>query len=76
MSPTAVRELDSHQETQAIAAARAATVLFFLNGLVIGSWIPRMAELRDNLGVTEDILGRSLMGMGLGGLAGLSLIHI
>lgn len=70
MPPTAVRELDSHQETQAIAAARAATVLFFLNGLVIGSWIPRMAELRDNLGVTEDILGRSLMGMGLGGLAG------
>lgn len=59
---------DDHQ--QALNAARAATVLFFLNGIVIGSWIPRMAELRDGLAVTEDILGRALMGMGTGGLLG------
>ncbi len=57
---------NNHAET----AARAATALFFLNGIVVGSWVPRVAELRDKLDISEAVLGRSLMGMGLGGLFG------
>ncbi len=73
LSRTTLSESDTQQ---AVAAARAATVLFFLNGLMIGSWIPRMAELRDMLGVSEDVLGRSLMGMGVGGLLGSGLAGV
>lgn len=72
--PSSVLSGDDHQ--QALTAARAATVLFFLNGIVIGSWVPRMAELRDALAVTEDVLGRALMGMGAGGLLGSLLAGI
>ena len=67
MSSTA---LSSAERQQAATAERAATAIFFLNGLVLGSWIPRLAELRDQLAIDEDVLGRALMGMGLGGLFG------
>lgn len=70
MTPLTRTALSESETLQAVAAAKAATVLFFLNGLMIGSWVPRMAELRDMLGVSEDVLGRSLMGMGVGGLLG------
>ncbi len=67
MSSTA---LGGAEHQQAVRAERAATSIFFLNGLVLGSWIPRLAELRDQLAIDEDVLGRALMGMGLGGLFG------
>ena len=44
--------------------------MFFINGAVIFSWIPRIADIRDQLGVTNAQLGTALLGMGFGGFAG------
>lgn len=39
------------------------------NGFVFSSWMPRLAEVRDRLGVTDGQLGLTLVGGGIGGLA-------
>lgn len=47
----------------------AVAALFFVNGITIGSWLPRLPEVRARLGVSESVLGLVLVGTGLGGLA-------
>jgi MFS family permease len=42
--------------------------LFFVNGALFSNWVPRIAEVRDHLGVTNGVLGGALLGGGLGGL--------
>jgi MFS family permease len=46
----------------------AVSILFFVNGATAASWLPRLPEVRDRLGVTEAGLGLTLVGAGLGGV--------
>ncbi|MET0697023.1 MAG: MFS transporter [Acidimicrobiia bacterium] len=48
-------------------------LLFFVNGVVVGSWLPRLPELRDRLGIDLSALGLTLALGGLGSLIGSSL---
>jgi len=48
-------------------------LLFFVNGVALGSWLPRLPELRDRLGLGLAGIGLSLAVGGLGGLAGSAL---
>ena len=48
-------------------------LLFFVNGVVVGSWLPRLPELRDGLGIDLSALGLTLALGGLGSLIGSSL---
>jgi MFS family permease len=47
--------------------------LFFVNGLLIGSWLPRLPEIRDDLAVQLGILGLTLSAGALGSLIGSSV---
>ncbi|MET0566219.1 MAG: MFS transporter [Acidimicrobiia bacterium] len=48
-------------------------LLFFVNGVVVGSWLPRLPEIRDRLGIDLGALGLTLALGGLGSLVGSSL---
>lgn len=48
-------------------------ILFFVNGVVIGSWLPRIPEIRDRLGIDLGAVGLTLALGGLGSLAGSSV---
>ena len=48
-------------------------LLFFVNGAVVGSWLPRLPEIRDRLGIDLTALGLTLALGGLGSLAGSSI---
>ena len=45
-------------------------LLFYVNGFVVGSWLPRLPEIRDRLGIGLGALGITLAVGGLGSLAG------
>lgn len=46
----------------------AVTVLFLVNGAAFSSWLPRVPEVRDRLGLSLGELGAVLLGVGLGGV--------
>jgi len=50
--------------------AIASGVLFFVNGVVYGNWLPRIPELKDQLGLSNTNLGITLLGGGIGGVIG------
>jgi predicted MFS family arabinose efflux permease len=52
------------------ATVTAIGAMFFINGAVIFSWLPRIADVRDELGVDNGQLGTALLGMGFGGFVG------
>ena len=54
------------------ARAGVATV-FFLNGFGYGSWVPRIAEIRDELGINDGQLGLALFMAALGALIAMPL---
>lgn len=45
-------------------------LLFFVNGVVVGSWLPRLPEIRDRLEIDLGTLGLTLALGGLGSLVG------
>jgi len=50
--------------------ARVAVALtFFINGFVYASWVPRLAEIRTALGLSEGTLGLALLMIAIGALA-------
>jgi predicted MFS family arabinose efflux permease len=51
-------------------------LLFFVNGVVVGSWLPRIPEIRDRLGIDLRTLGLTLALGGLGSLAGSAISGI
>ncbi len=69
-APRAKRSTD--QEVRSLLVSVAA--LFFVNGMVFSNWLPRIPEVRDHLGITNQGLGLSLVGGGLGGLVGSFLV--
>ena len=48
----------------------AVAALFFVNGATFSNWLPRILEIRDQLGLGNSGLGATLPGGGLGGIAG------
>ncbi|NCX78542.1 MAG: hypothetical protein EBW96_01330 [Actinobacteria bacterium] len=44
----------------------ASGALFFVNGMVYGNWLPRIPELKDQLGLSNTNLGITLLGGGIG----------
>jgi predicted MFS family arabinose efflux permease len=48
-------------------------LIFLANGAVVGSWIPRLPEIRDRLAMDLDTLGLTLALGGLGALLGSSV---
>ena len=45
--------------------------VFFLESVVLGNWIPRIPDIKENLGLSDGQLGISLFAMPLGTLIGL-----
>ena len=48
----------------------AVAALFFVNGATFSNWLPRIPEIRDQLGLGNAGLGATLLGGGLGGIVG------
>jgi predicted MFS family arabinose efflux permease len=46
----------------------AIAAFFFANGATFASWVPRLPEIRQSLGVSDTVLGLTLLGGGVGGL--------
>ncbi len=44
--------------------------MFFVNGATFSNWLPRIPEIRDELGLGNAGLGVTLLGGGLGGIVG------
>ncbi|HLE94801.1 MAG TPA: MFS transporter [Acidimicrobiia bacterium] len=64
------------RDTALIPVKRATTgvaVVFLANGVIVGSWIPRLPEIRDRLSMDLDTLGLTLALGGLGALIGSSV---
>lgn len=54
--------------TQAIGTRRAVSALFFLNGLIVGSWAPKLPVLMQRLEISEAIAGVAVLILGLGSI--------
>jgi MFS family permease len=52
----------------------AVATLFFVNGASFSNWLPRIPEIRDELGLGNAGLGATLLGGGLGGIIGSLLV--
>lgn len=48
-------------------------IVFALNGVVIGSWAPRMPTLAEQIGASAGVLGLALLGASIGMIAAASL---
>ena len=59
-----------HRSVSPKRLAVASGVLFFVNGMVYGNWLPRIPELKDQLGLSNTNLGITLLGGGIGGIVG------
>ncbi|WP_265500973.1 MFS transporter [Paracoccus beibuensis] len=46
----------------------AVSMLFFVNGLIVGSWAPKLPVLMSRLDITEATLGLIVLGLGIGSL--------
>ncbi|MEE2861090.1 MAG: MFS transporter [Pseudomonadota bacterium] len=46
----------------------AVSILFFVNGLIVGSWAPKLPVLLSRLSITEATLGLIVLGLGIGSL--------
>jgi len=58
------------QQSKDQRALYAVAVQFFINGMVISSFVPRLPEIRDALNVDLAVIGQILAAASLGGLFG------
>ena len=49
-----------------VRARRAVLSIFFVNGFILGSWVPHIPLVQEKLNVGEGILGLALLSMALG----------
>ncbi len=55
--------------------AHAGTALvFFVHGVVIATWVPRIPAIKERLGLTEGSLGVALLGLAVGALLAMQLV--
>ncbi|TDD59431.1 MFS transporter, partial [Actinomadura rubrisoli] len=59
-------------ERRVRAARRAVTAVFFLNGAVFASWLPRIPEVKTDLGLGSAALGAALTGPALGSVVAMT----
>ena len=55
--------------TRPRTTALAIGAMFAVNGFAFGSWVPRLPEVRESLGIGDAALGLTPLGGGIGGLA-------
>ena len=48
--------------------------VFFVNGVVIGTWVVRIPAIKDELGLGEGLLGVALLGAAVGALLAMPLV--
>jgi predicted MFS family arabinose efflux permease len=65
---TAIKRLLGHGPSFAVAA------VFFVNAGAFASWLPRIPEIKAELGLTEGMLGLALLGMPVGLLIAMSVV--
>ena len=59
----------------ALSAARwAVTAIFFINGVVFSSWVPRIPAIREKLDLGEAELGLALLGAAVGAMISLAFV--
>jgi MFS family permease len=58
-----------HTRHSSRVTAVAIGMFFFVNGATYASWVPRLPEIRRSLDVSDTVLGLTLLGGGIGGLA-------
>ncbi|KOG90481.1 hypothetical protein ADK38_08525, partial [Streptomyces varsoviensis] len=64
---------------KALTRDRGATALyavFFINGLVLASWAPRIPQIKADLALTEAELGVALLGVALGSLPAMAVAGV
>ena len=49
-----------------IGARAAVSALFFANGLVVGSWAPKLPAMMARLGISESVAGLLVLALGIG----------
>jgi fucose permease len=64
---------DSGDVTSLFRARVGVAAVFFLNGFGYGSWVPRIAEIQERLGISEGQLGLALFMAALGALIAMPL---
>lgn len=61
------------EEKQVRTGRLSVFIVFALNGVVIGSWAPRMPTLAEQIGASAGVLGLALLGASIGMIAAASL---
>lgn len=61
--------MNETRQDGARSARVAISVVFLVNGVTFASWMPRLPEIQDRLGISDAALGITLVGAGVGGLA-------
>ena len=59
-----------------VLARRAVLSIFFVNGLILGSWIPHIPSVQEKLSIGEGLLGLALLSMALGAIVFMPLSGI
>src|SRR5919198_1262350 len=49
-------------------------LVFFVHGVVIATWVPRIPAIKERLGLTEGSLGVALLGLAVGALLAMQLV--
>jgi MFS family permease len=60
-------------EEEQVRSGLSVFIVFALNGVVIGSWAPRMPALAEQIGASAGVLGLSLLGASVGMIVAASL---
>jgi MFS family permease len=65
---------EGYREERQVRSGRLSVfIVFALNGVVIGSWAPRMPTLAEQIGASAGVLGLALLGASIGMIAAASL---
>jgi MFS family permease len=56
------------------ASRLAVLAVFFVNGVVIGSWVVRIPAIKERLGLGDGLLGVALLGAAVGALVAMPLV--
>ena len=65
---------EAHSAPRTRHSTVAVATLFLVNGATFSNWLPRLPEIRDQLGIGNAGLGATLLGGGLGGIIGSLLV--
>jgi len=64
----------AHLQPALRASRLAVLAVFFVNGLVIGTWVVRIPAIKEKLDLGEGLLGVALLGAAVGALVAMPLV--